>query len=317
MPELTATAAGGAAVVVHETPATAAALQETVDTFAASFARGSGGQLPRPQQSDCVRSVCSALRSDCGGATPSNYLIQHATGSGKTHTIASLAHALCSLDDVRSNRFALVLIVTDRKVLDEQVGDVVERYFEAHDSSALVERATSCDNLRALLRRKAPRRGRTRVVITTFQKASGRAAGGEEDGEGAMAEGSASESDEASEEAATARGEGEAATARGAGEAAALSAARLVGGRGMSSEEADEGAIRSNQGQSGASRSSQEQSGSSVEAAQAGGGGACLEPRVVILADEAHRSHGHNTTQHLHHLVCGGAEQPRHLSCAL
>ena len=43
-------------------------------------------------------------------------------------------------------------------------------------------------------------------------------------------------------------------------------------------------------------------------------GGACSEPRIAILADEAHRSHGHGMTATLHRLLCGGKAQPRRVA---
>ena len=62
-----------------------------------------------------MRSVCKALQADCTKETPSNYLIQHATGSGKSLTIAALAHSLTKLKDAHGNRFWLVIVVADRK----------------------------------------------------------------------------------------------------------------------------------------------------------------------------------------------------------
>ena len=229
------------------------------ESFAASFARGSGGRQPRPQQTDCIRAVVTALRRDCEAPTPSNYLIQHATGAGKTFTIAALAHALCTLEDTRKNRFALVLVVTDRKALDEQVGDVVEQFFERHGASHLVERATSCDNLRSLLRRRPPCRSgeqpRTRVVISTFQKAAGRGGGDGDDVDGAQQtaaseESSSSGDDEVGEE-------------------------DVDGGDGV--EGGIEGGV---------------EGGADDDAPLVESRSACSEHRVVIIADEAHRSHG-------------------------
>ena len=243
--------------VVAPTPTTNDVLQE--ESFAASFARGSGGRQPRPQQTDCIRAVVTALRRDCEAPTPSNYLIQHATGAGKTFTIAALAHALCTLEDTRKNRFALVLVVTDRKALDEQVGDVVEQYFERHGASHLVERATSCDSLRSLLRRRPPCRSseqpRTRVVISTFQKAAGRGGGNGDDEDGAR--------QSAALEVSSSSGDDE------------------VGEEGVDGDGGVEGGIEGGV-----------EGGADDDAPPVGGRSACTESRVVILADEAHRSHG-------------------------
>lgn len=60
--------------------------------------------------------------------TESNYLIQHSAGSGKTNTIAWLAHSLVSLHDEENNNIVdTVLIVTDRIVVDRQLQDAVKQ----------------------------------------------------------------------------------------------------------------------------------------------------------------------------------------------
>ena len=51
-----------------------------------------------------------------------------------------------------------------------------------------------------------------------------------------------------------------------------------------------------------------------ADALAADAGGACSEPRIAILADEAHRSHGHGMTATLHRLLCGGKAQPRRVA---
>ena len=94
-----------------------------------SFLAGAGVP-PRPQQTDCLDALCTALAADASSPTPANYLIQHATGSGKSLTIASLAHALTHLVDSRGNRFSLVLIISDRKALDEQLWSTVSSFFD-------------------------------------------------------------------------------------------------------------------------------------------------------------------------------------------
>ena len=159
---------------IDGTPTTSQAMR--VKTLHEQFVAGAGVE-PRVQQLDCIQRVCTALRSDCHSKTPSNYLIQHATGSGKSLTIAALAHQLTKLVDERGNRFRHVVIVADRKALEEQLGAVVCRYLDTHGDTA-IERAESCSHLRELLSR-APDRAREqpcRVIVTTFQKALARGA---------------------------------------------------------------------------------------------------------------------------------------------
>eukprot|EP00966_Prymnesium_polylepis_P319253 7373784-Prymnesium_polylepis.1 len=146
------------------------------DELARWFLAGCGSAA-RPQQLDAVAATCDALAADCAAPKPSNYLIQHATGSGKTLTIAALAHALSRLTDAHHNGFGMVLIVSDRVVLDEQLSSAVVSFFERLGEGSRVERVESCAHLRELLGR--PTAGgraasRTRVVVTTFQKASAR-----------------------------------------------------------------------------------------------------------------------------------------------
>lgn len=51
-----------------------------------------------------------------------DYLIQHSAGSGKSNSIAWLAHRLAGLHNTYDEKiFQSVIIVTDRKVLDEQI----------------------------------------------------------------------------------------------------------------------------------------------------------------------------------------------------
>ena len=171
------------------TPSTAEALEDETPTvpsisLAECFHRGAG-MPPRPQQVQCLEAICSALVSDADSPVhASNYLVQHATGSGKSLTIASLAYALTSLVDARGNRFSLVLIVSDRKVLDTQLYDTVSSFFSSQEGSdddlcqVEVERAESCDHLRSVIAAAPLEGGRTRVVVTTFQKAGARGGGG-------------------------------------------------------------------------------------------------------------------------------------------
>ena len=111
-----------------------------------AFERGAG-RPPRPHQTRCIRAVCAALSQDCAGHTPSNYLVQHATGSGKSLTIAALAHALTCMTDSRGNKFSLVLVVSDRSVLDDQLSATLERFLANHESAPRIERAESCKHL--------------------------------------------------------------------------------------------------------------------------------------------------------------------------
>ncbi|MCB0812153.1 MAG: hypothetical protein KDB87_03165, partial [Flavobacteriales bacterium] len=53
-------------------------------------------------------------------------LIQHSAGSGKTNSIAWLSHRLASLHDQQDHKlFDCVVVITDRRVLDQQLQDAI------------------------------------------------------------------------------------------------------------------------------------------------------------------------------------------------
>ena len=74
--------------------------------------------FPRYHQLDCVNSLLSATLEEGVGQT---YLVQHSAGSGKSNTIGWTAHRLSSLfDDKNQKVFTSVIVITDRRVLDQQ-----------------------------------------------------------------------------------------------------------------------------------------------------------------------------------------------------
>lgn len=75
--------------------------------------------FPRYHQLDAIRKLLADVHEN---GTAMNYLIQHSAGSGKTNTIAWLAHRLTSLHDAEDKIiFDNVIIVTDRVVVDRQL----------------------------------------------------------------------------------------------------------------------------------------------------------------------------------------------------
>ncbi len=77
--------------------------------------------FPRYHQLDVIRSLQKTVLIEGAGH---NYLVQHTTGAGKSYSIGWLAHSLASLyrSKTDSNRlFDTILVVTDRKVLDNQL----------------------------------------------------------------------------------------------------------------------------------------------------------------------------------------------------
>src|SRR5690554_8219689 len=75
--------------------------------------------FPRFHQMDVVRKLTIDAKSNGAGK---NYLIQHSAGSGKSNSIAWLSYRLSSLHDNQDERvFDSVIVITDRKVLDNQL----------------------------------------------------------------------------------------------------------------------------------------------------------------------------------------------------
>jgi len=66
----------------------------------------------------------SSLEEDGGDGGHENFLVQHGTGSGKSLTMALLAWALRSFRDAAGRKFVLVLLLSDRIQLDQQLGNV-------------------------------------------------------------------------------------------------------------------------------------------------------------------------------------------------
>ena len=116
--------------------------------------------FPRYQQLDCVR----RLVTDAGSHGPGQrYLIQHSAGSGKTFTIAWLAHQLSTLHDAEDRRvFDSIVVISDRRVLDRQL-QAAMRQFE--QTLGVVE---NIDTTSRQLK-EALESGKT-IIVTTLQK---------------------------------------------------------------------------------------------------------------------------------------------------
>ena len=116
--------------------------------------------FPRYQQLDCVRRLVTDARSR---GTGQRYLIQHSAGSGKTFTIAWLAHQLSTLHDAEGRRvFDSIVVISDRRVLDRQLQTAM-RQFE--QTLGVVE---NIDTTSRQLK-EALESGKT-IIVTTLQK---------------------------------------------------------------------------------------------------------------------------------------------------
>ncbi len=73
--------------------------------------------FPRYHQLDVVRKLVADVVANPIGK---RYLIQHSAGSGKSNSIAWLAHQLIAVKKDGKEAFDSVIVVTDRRILDEQ-----------------------------------------------------------------------------------------------------------------------------------------------------------------------------------------------------
>ena len=80
---------------------------------------------PRYQQLDVVRRLLRDARTHGAGR---RYLIQHSAGSGKSYSIAWLAHQLIPLERDGKPVFDSIIVVTDRRILDKQIRDTIRQY---------------------------------------------------------------------------------------------------------------------------------------------------------------------------------------------
>ncbi len=92
-----------------------------------------------------------------------NYLVQHSAGSGKSNSIAWLAYRLASLHNTHDQRiFDSVIVVTDRKVLDQQLQNTIYQF--EHKTGVVQKIDKDSNQLAAALGYG------TNIIITTLQK---------------------------------------------------------------------------------------------------------------------------------------------------
>ncbi len=81
--------------------------------------------FPRYHQLDVVRRVLADVIEHGAGK---RYLIQHSAGSGKSNSIAWLAHQLISLTKDGKSVFDSVIVITDRRILDKQIRETIKGF---------------------------------------------------------------------------------------------------------------------------------------------------------------------------------------------
>ena len=113
---------------------------------------------PRYQQLDVVR----RLLDDAGRhGAGKRYLIQHSAGSGKSFSIAWLAHQMIPLKKHGRTIFDSIIVVTDRRILDRQIRDTIKQYAQVGSTVGHAERS---GDLRRFIEQGK------KIIITTIQK---------------------------------------------------------------------------------------------------------------------------------------------------
>lgn len=116
--------------------------------------------FPRYHQLDVVTKLLEDVKENGSGK---NYLIQHSAGSGKSNSIAWLAHRLQSLHDKNDEViFNSVIVVTDRKILDSQLQDTIYQF--DHIDGVVRPITKGSESLKTALNDGA------KIIITTLQK---------------------------------------------------------------------------------------------------------------------------------------------------
>jgi len=114
--------------------------------------------FPRYHQLDLVHKLLADVDNEDLGK---RYLIQHSAGSGKSNSIAWLAHQLIDLRRSGKPLFDSIIVVTDRRILDKQIRDTVKQFAQV---SSIVGHAEDSGGLRKMIS------SGKKIIISTVQK---------------------------------------------------------------------------------------------------------------------------------------------------
>ncbi len=114
--------------------------------------------FPRYHQLDVVRKALARVASDGLGK---RYLIQHSAGSGKSNSIAWLAHQLIGVKNQDKELFDSVIVVTDRRILDDQIQKTIKQFMQV---GATVGHADHSGDLRKFIEQGK------KIIVSTVQK---------------------------------------------------------------------------------------------------------------------------------------------------
>lgn len=114
--------------------------------------------FPRYHQLSAVKSLLADVRAKGVGQ---RYLIQHSAGSGKSNSIAWLAHQLVGLEVGGTSVVDSVVVVTDRVNLDRQIKNTIRQFMQVSNTVAWAERSGDLRNAIT---------GGRKIIITTVHK---------------------------------------------------------------------------------------------------------------------------------------------------
>ncbi|MBI4664210.1 MAG: type I restriction endonuclease subunit R [Verrucomicrobia bacterium] len=114
--------------------------------------------FPRFHQLDLVRKLLAEVGARGAGR---RYLVQHSAGSGKSNSIAWLAHQLVGLRKDGNEIFDSIVVVTDRRILDDQIQRTVKQFMQV---GATVGHAEHSGDLRRFIQEGK------KIIVSTVQK---------------------------------------------------------------------------------------------------------------------------------------------------
>ncbi len=113
---------------------------------------------PRYHQLRVVRKALAHVETHGAGH---RYLIQHSAGSGKSNSIAWLAHQLIGVERADTRVFDSVIVVTDRRILDSQIEATIKQFMQV---TATVGHAAASGDLRKFIQEGK------KIIVSTVQK---------------------------------------------------------------------------------------------------------------------------------------------------
>ena len=114
--------------------------------------------FPRYHQLDVVRKLLADVGERGAGH---RYLVQHSAGSGKSNSIAWLAHGLIELERDGAPVFDSIIVVTDRRILDRQIDATIKQFSQV---GATVGHARRSGDLRQFIE------SGKKIIVSTVQK---------------------------------------------------------------------------------------------------------------------------------------------------